>query len=78
MSDLKVGQAAGESLKRLETVTGKKVVSEKATKHSKTATQRHCCNKQLNKQLNKPNNILWFLDALKWLMSDDTEPLFHT
>jgi hypothetical protein len=32
MSDLKVGQAAGGSLKRLETVTGKKVVSENSYK----------------------------------------------
>ncbi len=29
MSELKDGQAAGESQKRLETVTGKKVVSKK-------------------------------------------------
>jgi hypothetical protein len=32
MSDLKVGQAAGESLKRLEKVRGKKVVSTKSYK----------------------------------------------
>ncbi len=42
MSDLKGGQAAGESRKRLETVTGKKVVSPIATKHSKMVTQRRC------------------------------------
>ena len=32
MIDLKGGEAAGESLKRLETVTGKKVVSENSFK----------------------------------------------